>query len=162
MNRTPEGTGGLVFNEPLIFEHGSKGQEGYSLPEWEGEGAPPGIPRHLLREDLEGFSQLLDQAKQWGYRIDVQEWERFFLLRLEQAIRGLFRTEEVGSTLAKAETILKGAERLGVKLNLWNIQNLYVEVCNKRAPILEAHREAVTTFASRIQMNPDALPRILR
>jgi alpha-amylase/alpha-mannosidase (GH57 family) len=114
------------------------------------------------REDLEGFSQLLDQAKQWGYRIDVQEWERFFLLRLEQAIRGLFRTEEVGSTLAKAETILKGAERLGVKLNLWNIQNLYVEVCNKRAPILEAHREAVTTFASRIQMNPDALPRILR
>jgi hypothetical protein len=114
------------------------------------------------REDLEGFSQLLDQAKQWGYRIDVQEWERFFLLRLEQAIRGLFRTEDVGSTLAKAETILEGAERLGVKLNLWNIQNLYVEVCNQRASFLEAHREAVTTFASRIQMNPDALPRILR
>ena len=114
------------------------------------------------REDLEGFSQLLDQAKQWGYRIDVQEWERFFLLRLEQAIRGLFRTEEVGSTLAKAETILEGAERLGVKLNLWNIQNLYVEVCNQRASFLEAHREAVTTFASRIQMDPDALPRILR
>jgi alpha-amylase/alpha-mannosidase (GH57 family) len=114
------------------------------------------------REDLEGFSQLLDQANQWGYRIDVQEWERFFLLRLERTIGGLFGTEEVGSTLAKAETILEGAERLGVKLNLWNIQNLYVEICNQRASFLEAHQEAVAAFASRIQMNSDALPRNLR
>jgi hypothetical protein len=104
----------------------------------------------------------LDQAKHWGYRIDVQEWERFFLLRLEKTIRELFGTEEVGSALEKAETILEGAERLGVKLNLWNIQNLYVEACNQRASFLEAHQEAVAAFASRIQMNSDALPRNLR
>ncbi len=77
MSREPEGTGGLVFNEPLIFEHGSKGEEGYSLPEWQGE-AGPGIPGHLLRENLEGFPQVSEvevlrhftRLSQWNFSID--------------------------------------------------------------------------------------------
>jgi hypothetical protein len=113
-------------------------------------------------QDLPGFSQLLEEAKQWGYRPETSKWERFFLSRLERCVGELHHVDAVGSILTKAGTLLEAAERLEVKLNLWNIQNLYIEVCNQRAPFLQAHREAVATFASRIQMNPDALPRILR
>jgi alpha-amylase/alpha-mannosidase (GH57 family) len=113
-------------------------------------------------EDLQGFSQLLDQARQWGYQLEAQEWERLFLLFLEAAVRGLFRTDDIGTTLDKAGYILQAAEVLKIKLNLWNVQNLYVLACNRRASFLEAHKEAVTSFAARIQLNPEALPPLLR
>ena len=81
---------------------------------------------------------------------------------LEDAVRELMSTDEIGSTLARAGYILEAAESLEIKLNLWNAQNLYVLVCNQRASFLKDHREAVASFASRIQLNPEALPSSLR
>jgi len=109
-------------------------------------------------EDLQGFSQLLEQARLWGYRYEAGEWERLLLVLLEQAVRDLLRTDDVGTALEKAGNILEAAEVLKVKLNLWNIQNLYVEVCRQRASFLQTHKEAVTSFASRIQLNSGVLP----
>ncbi len=108
-------------------------------------------------EDLQGFSQLLDQARQWGYRYEAGEWERLLLVLLEEAVRGLLKTDDISATLEKAGYILEAAEVLKIKLNLWNVQNLYVEVCRQRAAFLQDHKEAVTSFASRIQLNPGVL-----
>ena len=108
-------------------------------------------------EDLQAFAQLLEQAKPWGYRPEASQWERFFLLLLEGRILELLEADTIGSILARAGSILDAAGLLEVKLNLWNIQSLYVEVCRQRAPFLEAHRDAVAAFASRIQLNPGVL-----
>jgi len=108
-------------------------------------------------EDLQAFAQLLEQAKPWGYRPEASKWERFFLLLLEGRILELLEADTIGSTLARAGSILDAAGLLEVKLNLWNIQSLYVEVCRQRAPFLEAHRDAVAAFASRLQLNPGVL-----
>jgi len=109
-------------------------------------------------EDLQGFSQLLDQARQWGYRYEAGEWERLLLVLLEEAVLGLLGTDDdIGTTLEKAGNILEAAEVLKIKLNLWNIQNLFVEVCRQRGAFLRAHKKAVTSFASRIQLNPGVL-----
>jgi hypothetical protein len=113
-------------------------------------------------QDQKHFSELLGQAKQWGNRSEPQEWERFFLVRLEQEVRALFRTGEVDPSLAKAGYLLEAAELLGIHLNLSSIQHLYVQVCNQRASGLEAHREAVKSFAARIRLNPEAMPPGLR
>ena len=59
--------------------------------------------------------------------------------------------KRLGTILEAARSVLK------IKLNLWNIQNLYVEVCRQRASFLQAHKEVVTSFASRIQLNPGVL-----
>jgi hypothetical protein len=118
---------------------------------------------HLDRpEDLQDFSQLLEQAKQWGYRVNAVEWERFLVLRMEQAVRGLFRAEEVRPTLAKAGAFLGAARLLEVRPNLWSIQNLFVEACKQRASLLQADRDAVADFAARIYLHPEALPEGLR
>ena len=70
----------------------------------------------------------------------------------------LLETDAVEPTLTKAGYILEAAELLQVKPNLWNVQNLFVEVCRQRAAFLEAHKEAVISLASRIQLNPEVLP----
>ena len=71
---------GLIQNEPLIFEQGSEGRKGYSLPEWDVEKAKAEglLPSHLLRKELEGFPQLSEmdvvrhftRLSQWNYGVD--------------------------------------------------------------------------------------------
>jgi alpha-amylase/alpha-mannosidase (GH57 family) len=118
--------------------------------------------RLTSREDLQALAQLLEQAKQWGYRMEAEEGERLFLLLLEEVVRELFKTERIAESLERAGYILEAAEALKIKLNLWNIQNLYVLACNQREAFLERHKDAVRSFASRIQLNPEALPLRLR
>ena len=71
---------GLIQDEPLIFERGSKGRRGYSLPRWDVEKIDPDrfIPSHLLRGELEGFPQVSEidvvrhftRLSQWNYGVD--------------------------------------------------------------------------------------------
>jgi glycine dehydrogenase subunit 2 len=75
------GTRGLVFNEPLIFEQGSPGRVGYSLPPCDvPEKAPERlIPAHLLRGEIPGLPEVSEvdvvrhftRMSQWNYGIDL-------------------------------------------------------------------------------------------
>jgi glycine dehydrogenase subunit 2 len=72
---------GLMQDEPLIFEQGSEGRKGYSLPRWDVEEveARDLVPPHLLREGVEGFPQLSEvdvvrhftRLSQWNYSVDT-------------------------------------------------------------------------------------------
>jgi len=74
------GAGGLVLNEPLIFEQGAKGRKGYSLPELDVERIGPESvwPRKLIRQELEGFPEMSEvevirhftRLSQWNYGVD--------------------------------------------------------------------------------------------
>jgi glycine dehydrogenase subunit 2 len=71
---------GLIQDEPLIFEQGSQGRKGYSLPHWDVEEAEAGrvIPPSLLRNELNGMPQLSEvdvvrhftRLSQWNYGVD--------------------------------------------------------------------------------------------
>jgi glycine dehydrogenase subunit 2 len=81
MSETTVGTRGLVFNEPLIFERGSAGRVGYSLPALDvpAKRAERLIPAGLLREDIPGFPEVSEvevvrhftRMSQWNYSIDT-------------------------------------------------------------------------------------------
>ena len=81
-NATPAlpGTSGLLLEEPLLFEQGSPGREGYSLPQ-------PDVPRvdaaellggDLLREEIAGFPEMSEnevmrhylRLSQWNFGVD--------------------------------------------------------------------------------------------
>ncbi|MBI5967028.1 MAG: aminomethyl-transferring glycine dehydrogenase subunit GcvPB [Deltaproteobacteria bacterium] len=74
------GAGGLVLNEPLIFEQGAKGRKGYSLPKLDVEriGSESVWPRKLIRQELEGFPEMSEveivrhftRLSQWNYGVD--------------------------------------------------------------------------------------------
>ncbi|MEN8165392.1 MAG: aminomethyl-transferring glycine dehydrogenase subunit GcvPB, partial [Acidobacteriota bacterium] len=54
------GTRGLVLNEPLIFEQGSPGRVGYSLPPVDvpEKKADVLIPKRLLRDGIPGMPEV--------------------------------------------------------------------------------------------------------
>jgi glycine dehydrogenase subunit 2 len=73
------GTRGLVHEEPLVFEHGSRGRCGVSLPEPE-RGVDPALPAALLRDDgLAGLPELSElevvrhftHLSTWNHGIDT-------------------------------------------------------------------------------------------
>ncbi|RPI09565.1 MAG: glycine dehydrogenase subunit 2 [Zetaproteobacteria bacterium] len=75
------GTRGLVFNEPPIFEQGSPGRVGYSLPACDVPEKKPEtlIPAHLLRGGIPGLPEVSEvdvvrhytRISQWNYGIDL-------------------------------------------------------------------------------------------
>jgi glycine dehydrogenase subunit 2 len=75
------GTRGLVFHEPLIFEQGSPGRVGYSLPPCDvpAKKAEALIPPHLLRGPIAGLPEVSEvevvrhytRMSQWNYGIDL-------------------------------------------------------------------------------------------
>ena len=75
------GTRGLQFNEPLIFEQGSPGRVGYSLPASDVPEKKPErmIPKKLLRDDIVGFPEVSEvevvrhftRMSQWNFGIDL-------------------------------------------------------------------------------------------
>jgi len=75
------GTQGLVFTEPLIFDQGSPGRVGYSLPPCDvpEKTAEALIPAHLLRGPIPGLPEVSEvdvvrhftRMSQWNYGIDL-------------------------------------------------------------------------------------------
>ena len=71
---------GLIQDEGLIFEQGSQGRRGYSLPRWDVEEvrADRVLPPPLVRKEIEGFPQLSEvdvvrhftRLSQWNYGVD--------------------------------------------------------------------------------------------
>jgi len=76
----PKIDSGLIQDEPLLFEKGSEGRRGYSLPRWDVERleAKDVVPPQFLRKELEGFPQLSEvdvvrhftRLSQWNYGVD--------------------------------------------------------------------------------------------
>jgi len=73
------GTRGLALEEPLVFEHGSKGRTGVSLPAPGGDFDPAReLPKGLLRGEVEGMPELSEleivrhftRLSQWNWGID--------------------------------------------------------------------------------------------
>ena len=81
MSQRTVGTRGLVFNEPMIFDQGSPGRVGYSLPASDVREvkAERLIPQKLLRDDIPGFPEVSEvdvvrhftRMSQWNYAIDL-------------------------------------------------------------------------------------------
>jgi glycine dehydrogenase subunit 2 len=75
------GTRGLVLNEPLIFEQGSPGRIGYSLPPSDvpEKKVEALIPQRLLREEIRGLPEVSEvdvirhftRISQWNYCVDL-------------------------------------------------------------------------------------------
>ena len=75
------GMQGLVFNEPLIFDQGSPGRVGYSLPPCDvpEKKAEALLPAHLLRGPIAGLPEVSEvdvvrhftRISQWNYGIDL-------------------------------------------------------------------------------------------
>ena len=75
------GIQGLAFHEPLLFDQGSRGRRGCTLPENDVPEVKPErlLPKKLLRHDIPGFPELSEvevvrhftRLSQWNYGVDL-------------------------------------------------------------------------------------------
>ncbi len=108
-------------------------------------------------ESMQVLSEFYEEATQWGYRPPVERWERYFLLLLEKKMQALENDGEGPSLLQEAGYVLQIADIMEVPLNLWNIQNQFVEICRTRAADFESCRDEIRAFARQILLSPEAL-----
>jgi len=111
---------------------------------------------------VQALAALLDQSREWSFRPDAVKWERFLLQTLEKKIQHLPEARDFGAALKAAENILKAAGILRLPLNLWNVQNLYVQICREREAGFLPYREQIRSFAQCLRLNPNVLPAGLR
>jgi glycine dehydrogenase subunit 2 len=74
------GTQGLVLYEPLVFEQGSPGRIGYSLPDWNLPDKNPEdlLPNEYVRPEIKGFPEVSEvdvvrhytRLSQWNYAVN--------------------------------------------------------------------------------------------
>ena len=70
---------GIAFEEPLVFEHGSRGRCGVALPPAPGAEVASDLPAALVREGVEGMPELSElevvrhftRLSSWNYGIDT-------------------------------------------------------------------------------------------
>ncbi len=80
MKHPERGAGGLVFNEPVLFEMGSPGRRGSSIPAAGVESVEPAdvLPAELVRSGIDGFPELSEvdvvrhftHLSQWNFGVD--------------------------------------------------------------------------------------------
>jgi alpha-amylase/alpha-mannosidase (GH57 family) len=152
---------------PLLYRLGSMG---YPIPrpmKWAAfvsveNRIRKGIDTLESPDDLEELRLLIQEAKRWGYIPDQGKWERYLIVCLEKKMEDLLQDHPLLPSLNKAELLLKAAEHLEIPLHLWQIQNLYVEACEKRIQEFEAFKEKVLSFAEKIYLHPGVLPPALQ
>ncbi len=81
MDSNTVGNQGLIFNEPLLFEQGSAGREGCTLPDCDvpEKDIKSLIPEDMVREEISGFPSLSEvdvvrhftRLSQWNYSVDL-------------------------------------------------------------------------------------------
>jgi alpha-amylase/alpha-mannosidase (GH57 family) len=152
---------------PLLYRLGSMG---YPIPEpmkWAAFLSAEyrireGIETLRDTEDLWELRFIMQAARRWGYVPDQGRWQRYLVVCLEREMEKLVAGDPLAPGLKKAELIMRAAEQLEVPLHLWQVQNLFVEACEKRTKEFEMVKAEALSFAERIQLHPDVLPPSLR
>ncbi len=156
----PVGASGLVFNEPLIFEIGSPGDSGYSLPAWPEETDAAGdIPPHLLRQGLPGMPEVSEpdvvrhftRLSQWNYGVDggiypLGSCTMKYNPRVNEAVAG--HADLAGLHPYQGDDLSQGALRL-----MWELQRDLAEIAGLPAvtlsPAAGAHGEMTGMLMAR-------------
>ncbi len=152
---------------PLLYRLGSMG---YPVPEPMRWAAFLSTEYRIRRgietlgdsEDLWELRFIMQAARRWGYVPDPDRWQRHLIVCLEKEMEHILAGGPLAQGLRKAELIMKAAEQLEVPLQLWQVQNLFVEACEKRTAEFEQVKAETLSFAHRISLHPDVLPPSLR
>lgn len=83
-------------------------------------------------ERLEEAAELLERASVWGYKPEKAGWARLLSQQMEHDLEILQEKPQEASRVFQAcVSALKAAGKLGITLELWRAQNLFIRVCQE-------------------------------
>jgi hypothetical protein len=98
--------------------------------------------------------EILSELRSWGREVYPHRFEPLLRHRLEAALEIGTPLEE---RLRRATQVLDLAAEAGISINLWEAQNRFYRLLDRKAP--HAPLEALQTLGQRLVFNMDALMR---
>jgi alpha-amylase/alpha-mannosidase (GH57 family) len=81
---------------------------------------------------LEEAAGLLERSMAWGYKPDRAQWARLLSSQMESSLEAVQRRPtEASSEFHACMMAMRAAQRLGITLNLWRAQNLFIKACEE-------------------------------
>jgi len=126
------------------------------------------VLNHDLKEEVARLSdppifdrilKIMDEAKQWGVDIEVDEIEQHLRALLKLQMQRLVNADghHSNATLKQALSLLDIADRAQVEINLWEIQNLFHQFIQRwktlragNSPADQFYVEAINKLAARL------------
>lgn len=81
---------------------------------------------------IQEAAELLERASAWGYQAEKERWARSLSQQMDSGLEALQeRPAEASGVFHCCMAALKAARELGINLELWRAQNLFVKACEE-------------------------------
>lgn len=112
---------------------------------------------------MEEAAELLERASLWGYRPDKAGWARLLSQHMESDLEVLReRPSEASRVFHACISALKAARKLGINLELWRAQNLFIRVCQEGWWDFGEALESARELAREMRIKENLLPWLQR
>jgi len=110
-------------------------------------------------ERLEEAAELLERSSAWGYKPDKTGWARLLSQNMESGLEALQeRPTEAFRVFYACMAALKAARKLGISLELWRAQNLFIRACEQNWWEFGGALEAAEELAREMRIREKLLP----
>ena len=109
---------------------------------------------------LSGVEHLHERGKAWGYKPDTSILEKIVAESLQHTLGAVFPEADLPAITARAGLLLDAAALLGIKPDLWQVQNAFLGAYLKLADAtaMDASlRETFAALATRLNVSPSLL-----
>jgi Domain of unknown function (DUF3536) len=146
------------------------GRLNYPIPKPLRAAASAYIDHHLEEEiarlqrgdetSLSGLEQLHERGRAWGYKPETSKLEKIVAESLERTLEGILPEADLPVITARAGLLLNASALLGIKPDLWEVQNAFLGAYLKLADTtaMDASlRETFAALATRLDVSPSLL-----
>ena len=109
---------------------------------------------------LAAIEHLHERGKAWGYQPETGTLERKLTEALQRALAGIMPDADLAAITARAELLLDTADLLGMKPDLWQAQNAFLDAFLKLAGAIAPASPLSAAFAklaTRLNVSPSLL-----
>jgi hypothetical protein len=104
--------------------------------------------------DLDAIEQLRDRGRSWGYQPETDTLGRVLVEALQQILDEIRPDADLAAITSRASLILDAAAQLGVSLELWQVQNRFLDAFNQLSETGTLDQSLRQTFAQLVtQLN---------
>jgi alpha-amylase/alpha-mannosidase (GH57 family) len=104
--------------------------------------------------DLDAIEHLRDRGRSWGYQPETDTLGRVLVEALQQILDEIRPDADLAAITSRASLILDAAAQLGVSLELWQVQNRFLDAFNQLSETGALDQSLRQTFAQLVtQLN---------
>jgi hypothetical protein len=108
--------------------------------------------------NLDSLTHLMEHARDHGYTVKSDEMARTFKGKLEALLLGLPDHKDPENLFGRLGMLLKVSELMGIPLDLWAIQNRFLDACLCLDPPGPEVKAAYEAFSPRIGIPSQVIP----